>query len=99
MSRPNFTQAALAVTDGAETTITVQTFCAAVYVSEQPAAAGWPRGFLYRGSATGSAQQPVAPGTNYRIPGPFQPGDVAGKIELAANGGDSSTFNVAELTS
>lgn len=98
MSQPNYTQPALAVTDGAETPIIVSTYCSAVYVAESPVAAGWPRGFLFRGTAVGSAQHPVAPGTQYRIPGRFQPGDVAGTIELKSAGGDSSTFNVAELT-
>jgi hypothetical protein len=99
MARPNFTQPALAVTDGAETTVTATTFCAAMYVNEQPTASGWPRGYLYRGTVPGSAQHPVAPGTSYRIPGPFAPGDAAGTVELKSNGGDSSNFNVAELTS
>ena len=99
MSKPNFTQAALAVTDGAETNIVVQTYCQAVYVTERPTATGWPRIFLFRGSLTGSSQQPVTQGTQYRIPGPFQPGDIVGTIELNPNGGDSSTFNVAELSS
>jgi hypothetical protein len=99
MGKPNFTQPALAVTDAAETPITVVTYCAAIYVTETPTAAGWPRSWLFRGTVAGSAQHPLAPASQYRIPGPFQPGDVAGKIELASAGGDSSTFNVAELAS
>jgi hypothetical protein len=99
MAKPNYTQPALAVTDGAETNVVAVTYCAVLTVTEQPTAAGWPRGFLFRGTVPGSAQHPVAPGTSYRIPGPFQPGDIAGKIELKSNGGDSSNFNVAELTS
>ena len=99
MGKPNYTQPALAVTDGAETQIVAATFCAAIYVSEVPTASGWPRGYLVRLTAGGSAQHPIAPSTQYRIPGPFAPGDVAGKIELKSAGGDSSTFNVAELMS
>ena len=98
MGRPNYTQPALTVTDGAEVSIVATTFCQAIYVTEQPTATGWPRGFLYRGTVAGSAQHPVAPGTTYRIPGPFSPGDVAGQIELKSAGGDTSTFNVAELS-
>ena len=98
MSKPNYTQSAMAVTDGAETNIVAVTYCAALYVSEQPTASGWPRGWLYRGTVPGSAQHPVAAGTQYRIPGPFGPGDVAGTVELKSAGGDSSTFNVAELS-
>ena len=97
MSKPNYTQSALAVTDGAETQVVAQTYCAALYVSERPTASGWPRGYLYRGTVPGSAQQPVAPGTQYRIPGPFSPGEAGGTLELAFASGDSSTFNVAEL--
>ncbi len=99
MAKANFTQPALAVTDGAETQVIAVTYCAAMYASEQPTAAGWPRGFLFRGTVPLSAQHPVAPGTQYRIPGPFAPGDVAGTLELKANSGDSSTFNIAELAS
>lgn len=99
MGQPNFTQPGLAVTDGAEVEIVAQTYCKTIYVSEQPTAAGWPRGYLYRGTVAGSAQHPVAAGERYRIPGPFRPGDVAGTLELASAGGDSSTFNVAELMS
>ena len=97
MAKPNYTQAALAVTDGAETQIIAQTFCAAMYVTERPTATGWPRIFLFRGTVAGSSQHPVSPGTQYRIPGPFSPGDIAGTIELNPAAGDSSTFNVAEL--
>jgi hypothetical protein len=97
MSKPNYTQPGLAVTDGAESTITVRTFCQAVYVFEQSTQAGWPRVFLYRGTVAGSSQQPIAAGSQLRIPGPFYPGDVAGTVELASNGGDSSVFNVQEL--
>lgn len=96
MGKPNYTQGALAVTDGAEATIV--TYCQAVYLSEVPTASGWPRGYLYRATVAGSAQHPVAAGTQYRIPGPFSPGDVAGTVELKSAGGDSSTFNIAELT-
>ena len=99
MAKPNYTQAGFAVTDGAEATITAITYCAAIYVNEQATASGWPRGYLYRGTVPGSSQQPVAQGTTYRIPGPFSPGDVAGTVELKSAGGDSSTFNVAELAS
>lgn len=99
MSKPNYTQAALAVTDGAEVTVVAVTYCAAIYANEQATATGWPRGWLFRGTSPGSAQHPVAPGTQYRIPGPFAPGDIAGTVELASAGGDSSTFNVAELMS
>ena len=97
MAKPNYSQPGLPVTDGAETQIVVGTHCKAVYVTEQPTASGWPRGFLVRLTVPGSAQQPQAPGTNYRIPGPFQPGDVAGALELKSAGGDSSTFNITEL--
>lgn len=99
MGRPNYTQSALAVTDGAETTVTAVTYCDAVYITENPTAAGWPRGYLFRATMRGSAQHNVAPGTSYRVPGPFAPGDACGTVELKSNGGDSSTFNVAELTS
>jgi hypothetical protein len=50
-------------------------------------------------TVAGSAQHNVAPGTTYRVPGPFQPGDTVATLELVSNGGDSSTFNLAELTS
>jgi hypothetical protein len=99
MSKPNYTRPTLAVTDGAEVTITALTFCQAVYVSESPAASGWPRGFLVRLTVAGSAQHNVAPGTTYRVPGPFSPGDTVALVELVSAGGDSSTYNVAELTS
>lgn len=94
---PNLTRPALAVTDGAEVTVTVISACQAVYVSENPGASGWPRAFLVRLTGPGSQQQQVAPGTQYAIPGPFQPGDIAGKLELVSAGGDSSTFNVTEM--
>lgn len=99
MAKQNYTEAALAVTDGAEVSVIAVTYCKAIYASEQPTASGWPRGFLFRGTVPGSSQHPAAPGTQYRIPGPFAPGDVAGTLELKANSGDSSTFNVAELAS
>jgi hypothetical protein len=96
-TKPNYTQPALAVTDGAEVTIVAHSFCSAIYASETPTASGWPRGFLYRAPMPGSAQHPQAPGTSYRIPGPFAPGDSCGTLELKSAGGDSSTFNIAEL--
>jgi hypothetical protein len=99
MGKPNKSQPALAVTDGAEVTITATTYCGAVYLAESSAASGWPRSFLVRLTVNGSAQHSVSPGTNYRVPGPYQPGDTVATVELAANGGDSSTFNIAELTS
>jgi len=95
---PNYTQPLRAVTDGAEYTVTVETFCAAVYVKENPGAAGWPRQFYYRGTVPGSSQQLQNAGSQFRIPGPFIPGDIAGYIELVSAGGDSSTINIAELT-
>jgi hypothetical protein len=98
MSKGNYTRPAIAVTDGAETTITALTFCQAVYIAESSAASGWPRAFLVRGTTPGSAQHTVAAGTNYRIPGAFVPGDTVATVELVSNGGDSSTFNVAELS-
>lgn len=98
MALPNLTKSGLAVTDGAETTITAVTFCQAIYVFEQPTASGWPRSWLFRGTTPGSAQQPLVAGSSMRIPGPFYPNDIAGYIELASNGGDSSTFNVQELS-
>lgn len=97
MSKPNYTQPALAVTDGAEVNITVKTFCQAVYVLESSGSAGWPRNFYYRGTVPGSQQHLQGIGALCKIPGPFQPGDVAGTIELISAGGDSSNFNVAEL--
>lgn len=97
MGQPNYTQPLRAVTDAAETTITAVTYCNALYVAENPGAIGWPRAFYVRGTVNGSAQQLQTAGSNYRFPGPFAPGDIAGYVELISNGGDSSTLNVAEL--
>jgi hypothetical protein len=98
-NKPNFTQPALGVTDGAETNIVTATNCAAVYVQESPAASGWPRKWYYRATMPGSSQHLQAAGSSYRIPGPFAAGDVVGTAELFSAGGDSSTFNIAELSS
>ena len=98
-TKPNYSQPLLAVTDGAETQIVAVTYCAAIYVTESPVASGWPHGFLVRLPVGGSAQHAQAPGTSFRLPGPFCPGDVAGTVELKSAGGDSSNFNVAELMS
>jgi hypothetical protein len=99
MSKPNYSAPAVAVTDAAETSVYASTFCAAVYVAETPTATGWPRGFLVRLTVAGSVQHAQAPGASYRIPGPFAPGDLAATLELKSAGGDSSTFQIAELTS
>ena len=99
VSKPNYSQALLPVTDGAEVSITAATYCRAIYLAENPGATGWPRAFLVRLSMGGSSQHQQAAGTTYRIPGPFAPGEVAGTVEPVSNGGDSSTFNVAKLTS
>lgn len=98
-TKPNYTQALRAVTDAAETTITALTYCGAVSVSENSGATGWPRAFYFRGTVAGSSQHLQPAGSSYRIPGPFQPGDIVGYVELISAGGDSSTLNVAELAS
>jgi hypothetical protein len=97
-TKPGYTTA-LALTDAAQTNVVVQTYCAAVYVAEQSTAAGWPRTFLVKGPMAGSAQLPQTPGAAFRFPGPYAPGDIAGTLELASAGGDSSVFNVLELAS
>lgn len=99
MGKPNYTQPQLAVTDAAEVNVVATTYCAAIYASENPGATGWPRSFLVRLTVAGSQQHRQAQGSSYRIPGPFSPGDIAGTLELVSAGGDSSTFNIAELTS
>lgn len=98
-TRPNYSQPTIAVTDAAETTVYAATACQAVYIAENPGATGWPRGFLVRLTVAGSAQHQQAPGTSYRVPGPFLPLDQVCTVELKSAGGDSSTFQAAELTS
>lgn len=93
-NKPNFTQPLAGITSVAEVKITVATNCGAVYVSETTAT----KAMLFRGTVAGSAQQPVLPGTLYRIPGPFYPGDVAGTFELSSPG-DSGYLNIVELQS
>lgn len=95
--KPGYT-AAITVTDAAEVNVVAHSYCAAIYVSEQPSAVGWPRAFLIKGPMPGSVQNPQSIGGSYRFPGPFAPGDVAGTVELASAGGDTSTFNQAELS-
>ncbi len=97
----------LVVTDAAEVDVIAGTQCSDIYVLEQNTASGWPRTYLVRGSAnsllTGtlvsSSQNPVTPGTLFRFTGTFFPGDKAGTVQLAAAGGDSTTFNKQESTS
>jgi hypothetical protein len=79
--------------------IVATTFCQAVYASESPVATGWPRGFLVRLTVPGSVQQAQAPGASFRFPGPYQPGDICGTLELKSAGGDSSQYNIQELAS
>jgi hypothetical protein len=96
MAKPGYT-ATLTVTDGAEVQVIAQTYCAQIIISESFTASGWPHGFYVRGSVPGSAQIAQTQGASWRFPGPFQPGDVAGTLELTSAGGASTTFNVAEL--
>ena len=96
MSQPGYSST-LAVSDAAEVTVIAQTFCACIVVRESPVVSGWPRNFLVRLSIGGSSQIPISKGSSYQFVGPYAPGDVAGKIELVSNGGDSSTFTVEEL--
>jgi hypothetical protein len=95
-TKPGYTST-LAVSDAAETSVVAKSFCKGIVVTEQPNAAGWPRNFMIRGPMAGSAQNVVVKAGAYRFEGPFQPGDVAGTVELISAGGDSSTFNVSEV--
>jgi hypothetical protein len=96
-TKPGYTQT-LTVTDAAQVNVTASTFCAALYVSESSVAAGWPRTFLVKGPMPGSVQIAQTPGASFRFPGPFQPGDIVGSVELNPASGDTSIFNIAELS-
>lgn len=96
MGKPNYTST-LTVTDAAEVQVIAQTYCAQIVIAESSTATGWPRTYLIRGPMPGSTQIAQTQGVAWRFPGPFQPGDVAGTVELAPAGGASTTFNVAEL--
>lgn len=91
------TQPLIPVTDGAESTITVRTYCGQITIKEDPSSAGWPRSYYIRGATQGSVQHYQSQGTQCNISGPFIPGYVVGTVELTAAGGDSSLFQIMEL--
>lgn len=96
-----YTRPPLAVTDAFERAIVASRYCSSVTVQEVPDSSafpnpGWPRAYLFRGSAAGSQQQTQSQGSIYTIPGPFHAGDTVGTLELVPAAGDSSFFNVLE---
>ncbi len=83
---------------GAPEEVQATIVCREIVIKEDPTAAGWPRKFQVRTPLATSAVNPVAEGGSwiFKKPGQhFQPGDVAGYVELLAAGG-TTTFNVSE---